>query len=96
MSKGWEGGSTRKWRRIRLTVLRRDGYVCQLRILGICTYKATHVHHIKGKKFGDDPAWLVAACMACNLHVGDPTTHYDAGTSRPPIDPEPRPTRLLD
>ena len=29
-------------------------------------------HHIRGKRHGDDPAWLVAACRACNLYIGDP------------------------
>ena len=72
MSKGWEGGSTRAWRRTRLAVLKRDRYRCQLKLQG-CTTMAHHVHHTKGKAMGDDPAHLVAACAACNLKVGDPT-----------------------
>lgn len=27
---GWRGGSTRRWRRVRLFVLSRDGYRCQV------------------------------------------------------------------
>ncbi len=72
MSKGWEGGSTRGWRKIRLAVLQRDHYVCQLRINGVCTYRADCAHHLDGKALGDSPDRCVASCTPCNLHVGDP------------------------
>lgn len=72
MSEGWAGGSTRKWRKIRATVLQRDAHVCQLRIPGTCTYKADCVHHLVGKKHGDNPKDLVASCTPCNLAIGDP------------------------
>lgn len=73
MSRSWVKGSTRAWRRLRRLVLERDGYICQLKIEGVCTGLATHVHHTLGRAItGDDPAYLVAACEACNLHVGDP------------------------
>lgn len=75
MSKGWSGGSTRRWRKTRAAVLARDGYVCQVRLEG-CTGKATHAHHTRGKQLGDDPAQLVASCASCNLKTGDPT-RYD-------------------
>ena len=78
-SKGWDGGSTRAWRRKRKRVLERDSYRCQLKLEG-CTGRATHVHHVKGKAMGDDERWLLAACASCNLKTGDPTKH----------DPEPR------
>ena len=74
MSKGWEGGSTRRWRKIRTHVLERDNYRCQLKLDG-CTTTATTAHHTKGKKHGDDPRHLLAACQHCNLKVGDPTRH---------------------
>lgn len=80
MSKGWESGSTRAWRRTRRAVLERDRYRCQLQLPG-CTTRATHVHHTRGKQMGDDPAHLVAACAHCNLATGDPSKH----------DPEPNP-----
>lgn len=36
------------------------------------------MHHTHGKAVtGDDPRYLVAACEACNLHIGDPTQHDD-------------------
>lgn len=85
MSRSWAKGSTRAWRRTRALVLQRDGYQCQLQIPGVCTTRATHVHHTKGRAItGDDPAHLVAACAPCNLQVGDPTTRRH--------DPPPRPT----
>ena len=83
MSLSWKGGSTRAWRRLRAWVLARDGYRCRLRVPGVCTGRATCVHHTLGKRVtGDDPRYLVAACTQCNLKVGDP--------ARSP-DPAPRP-----
>lgn len=32
-----------------------------------------HVHHVRGKQFGDDMNFLVAACGPCNIKIGDPT-----------------------
>lgn len=75
MSEGWKGGSTRAWRRIRTIVLKRDGYVCQLQIEGTCVHRADSVHHVLGKRHGDDPAHLLASCTPCNLKIGDPQRH---------------------
>jgi 5-methylcytosine-specific restriction endonuclease McrA len=80
---GWDkqGGSTRAWRRIKAAVIERDGRRCKLQLAG-CTRIATTAHHIYGKAAtGDDPRYLVAACQACNLKVGDPSR----------ADPEPLP-----
>jgi 5-methylcytosine-specific restriction endonuclease McrA len=77
VSNGWQGGSTRRWRKVRLLVLARDGYACKIKLPG-CTGKATHVHHTQGKQLGDDPAYLVASCEHCNLKTGDPTRHDPA------------------
>ncbi|QJY51227.1 HNH endonuclease [Pseudonocardia broussonetiae] len=83
MSRAWEGGSTRAWRKVRAGVLARDGHRCQLRVPGICTTRATHAHHTVGREVsGDDPASIVAACAACNLHVGDPRKHDPAPSPR--------------
>jgi 5-methylcytosine-specific restriction endonuclease McrA len=82
MSEGWKSGSSRRWRRIRAGVLRRDRYRCQLQITGVCRIDAPlwggHVHHVHGKKQcggcrADDPSHLVAACAPCNLHLGEPS-----------------------
>lgn len=89
MSRSWVGGSTRAWRRVRAHVLARDGHRCRLRLPGVCTALATHVHHTHGRAVtGDDPDYLVAACAPCNLKIGDP-----AKPRRPerPSDPDPRP-----
>jgi 5-methylcytosine-specific restriction endonuclease McrA len=45
VSKGWEGGSTRAWRKARALVLHRDGHTCQIGLTG-CTKRATHADHI--------------------------------------------------
>lgn len=86
MSKAWAGGSTSRWRRVRASILHRDGGVCLLACPGTwpvmggvahCTGTATQVHHVHGKNRCrgcaiDDPTHLISACKACNLHVGDP------------------------
>ena len=34
---------------------------------------AGHAHHTRGRDVtGDDPRFIVAACPACNLHIGNP------------------------
>jgi len=73
---------------VRSAVLERDGYQCRAHTDGwctkanrktdhTCTVQADQAHHIRGKAFGDDPAWIVAACKACNLHIGDPDQQTD-------------------
>jgi 5-methylcytosine-specific restriction endonuclease McrA len=83
MSNAWAKGSTTRWRKLRLLVLNRDGWVCQL-----CGHRidprvrhphprSAHVHHTKGKAYGDDPEHLQAAHRECNLAAGDPTAAPD-------------------
>lgn len=73
MSRAWKSGSTTRWRRVRAAVLERDQHRCQLRIQGVCTTTADQVHHLVSRATaGDDPRYLVAACRACNLKVGEP------------------------
>jgi 5-methylcytosine-specific restriction protein A len=89
MTQDWTKGSTRAWRQLRQQILDRDNHTCQLQIPGVCTHRATHVHHINGRTEGDNPENLQAACAECNLHVGDPTMRrHRAAQDRP--DPEPR------
>lgn len=39
---------------------------------------AGHAHHTLGRAVtGDDPRYIVAACAACNRHIGDPTAAAD-------------------
>lgn len=92
MSNAWRNGSSAQWREIRLIVLERDQWKCRIRLEGTwrgkdggerhCLINADCVHHTRDRRvFGDDPAYLVAACSPCNLKVGDPTRG----------DPEPTP-----
>ena len=93
VSRAWARGSTRAWRKLRLTVLAQHGYRCQLRCPGEwpvhggmarCLGRADCVHHTLGRAItGDDPTYLTAACTPCNAHIGDPTRAPD-----PP--PQPR------
>jgi len=80
MSKAWAGGSTAAWRGVRLLVLRRDQYRCQIRGPR-CTTVATQAAHIVPKSQGgtDHPDNVRAACAPCNLSHVDETS-----------DPEPR------
>ena len=57
-------GSTRKWRKIREKVLKRDHYTCK-----ICHKRATHCDHIKKRRYGgkDTMRNLRALCQHCNL-----------------------------
>ena len=88
---GWQGGSTRAWRKTRAMVLRRDRYRCQLRRPG-CTLRADCVHHLDGKAAGDNPARLLASCQHCNLAIGDPTkTRGNGKANRASYDPPPSP-----
>jgi hypothetical protein len=78
MSKAWQGGSTRAWRKARARVLARDGWQCMVKVPGVCTHVATCVHHVLGRSItGDDPSHMVASCTECNLSIGDPTTAPD-------------------
>lgn len=77
----WESGSTRGWRRIRSLVLRRDGYRCRVQVPGVCSGRATCVHHTVGRGItGDDPAYLLSSCRECNERIGDPTQHDPPST----------------
>lgn len=73
----------RAWGKLRAQILERDGYRCKVVLPDKCTGRAECVHHTLGRWVtGDDPRYLVAACNACNLAIGDPR-------KRP--DPEPLP-----
>lgn len=84
MSKGWAapGMRTRAQRRQREQMLAdnvatNDG-MCTLAIEGVCTGKATQVHHTLGIAVtGHDPRYMVPACAECNHHVGDPAKAVD-------------------
>jgi 5-methylcytosine-specific restriction endonuclease McrA len=58
----------RRWAALRLEILERDGWVCQIRHPG-CKGEATMVDHIVPRRVGggDEPANLRAACSPCNI-----------------------------
>lgn len=74
MSKGWERGSTRAWRKYRSQRLYDAGGICQLKLDG-CEIYATQVHHLDGVKAGmipADPTRGIASCEQCNRKAGEP------------------------
>lgn len=75
MSAPWAGGSTYAWRRLRIVVLNRDSWRCQIPKAdgSLCLAPATHVDHIVPRSKGGahlDMANLRAACAPCNLSRG--------------------------
>jgi 5-methylcytosine-specific restriction endonuclease McrA len=80
MSKAWAKGSTRAWRKTRLRILARDGWLCQIKG-PTCTTRATQVHHVLGKGVSERDEHLLSACQPCNNAIGSPVGR----------DPEPTP-----
>lgn len=69
-----------RWRAVRIKVLTTNAEVnggrCQLMIDGVCTHRATQVHHTRSRAIvGDNPDYLMAVCKECNLLVGEPEKH---------------------
>ncbi|WP_194922942.1 HNH endonuclease [Catenulispora pinisilvae] len=61
------GGSTRAWRKLRASILDRDGWRCHW-----CGAVATTVDHVVPRAAGgdDSPGNLVASCSRCNCSRG--------------------------
>jgi len=61
-------------------ILRRDGYVCQVRLPG-CTVRATAVDHIYPRAWGGRavPENLRAACSNCNNGRNNPDRRFFKG-----------------
>lgn len=84
-------GSTRRWRKLRLMVLERDGWRCQLPADGVgdalCHAWAAHVDHITPRAAGgtDDLANLRAACATHNLRRGSGLPRSTAARPRPAL-----------
>lgn len=80
----------RAWRTVRARVLARDRHVCQLRIAGVCTGRATTADHVipvvrwpEGEYVESN---LVAACAKCNRRKSFKVTGW-RGRARDEIDP---------
>jgi hypothetical protein len=65
-------GGTRKWRKLRELILKRDRFTC-----GYCGAPATTVDHIVSRAeckqrgiYADHPVNLIAACSDCNTSKG--------------------------
>lgn len=90
MSRSWRdrtGYHSYRHRRASILAANRhdNGGRCTLNIPDTCTGTATQVHHVKGKRYGDETKHMVPACAECNRAVGDP-----ARTANP--DPTPHST----
>lgn len=75
MSKGWAGGSTSQWRRLRSQVIARDHGQCQLTEVGGPCMGGLTVHHRLGVEISGlicDPIMLTTACARHNRMVGQP------------------------
>ena len=77
---------SRDWKRVRLAVLARDGYVC-----AYCGQDANTVDHVVSIKAGGDPLSLencVSACRRCNSAKGSRSQSvFLARNSTPPAFP---------
>ena len=77
---------SRDWKRVRLAVLARDGYVC-----AYCGQDATTVDHVVSIKAGGNPLDMencVAACRRCNSSKGSRSQGvFLAANSTPPAFP---------
>jgi hypothetical protein len=60
---------SKPWRDQAKRVLRIRRYRCELRFPGVCTYRATQVHHRTYERFGGEErdSDLMAVCRECNL-----------------------------
>lgn len=72
MAHNWTNTNNRRhrlpgnWKTLRLRILRRDRWLCQIRYEGYCTVTATDVDHYGTDIDDHRPQSLRAACSACN------------------------------
>jgi 5-methylcytosine-specific restriction enzyme A len=83
--------ATARWRRLRLRVLKRDGYICQMGLPG-CTLEATQVDHVLsiaqgGNPFAEDQCRSV--CARCHLAKSSQEAARGRGRHKrtPPVHP---------
>lgn len=72
---------TRRWKKLRLQVLRRDGYTCVY-----CGDVATQADHVWPRSKGGEDTLenCVAACASCNSLKRDTMGVFSATTATPP------------
>jgi 5-methylcytosine-specific restriction endonuclease McrA len=71
MSQFWAQSANKnnpQYKRMRLLVLARDQYICQIRNSNVCTYNATVVDHVVPvtRENMCDPLNMRASCKQCN------------------------------
>jgi hypothetical protein len=73
---------TQRWKKQRLRVLKRDGYIC-----AYCGNEATQVDHVISRKVGGshDLENLVACCAPCNSAKGAKEGFFLGRGSTPPV-----------
>ena len=75
---------TGEWKKLRLRILARDGYVC-----AYCGQEANQVDHVVAIANGGDvydPENLVASCRRCNLAKGTKeSAFFSQPSSTPPV-----------
>jgi 5-methylcytosine-specific restriction endonuclease McrA len=90
-SKGWANGSARRWRQIRIMVLMRDNWTCQLRGPR-CKGRASCVDHLvplsEGGQMYPPLSMLRASCGPCN---SDRRFEHTKPKTPQPETPEPHP-----
>ena len=72
----WGKGGSRSWRKVRMEVLERDNFECQLRF-DCCIWAATEVHHTTGiagsmlarGMVQDEADFCVSVCAPCHQRV---------------------------
>lgn len=89
MGHNWSNANNRRyrlppnWKTLRLQILRRDQWRCQIRYEGYCTGKATDVDHYGADPDDHRPQSLRAACSACNQRRNILTRPKPPSTKRP-------------
>jgi 5-methylcytosine-specific restriction endonuclease McrA len=91
-SKSQRAIGTQKWKKLRLIVLARDGYVCYVCGSG----DANQVDHIYPRSKGGaafDPLNCAAICRPCNMRKGDKV--FLAKEATPPVFPMSSPSETV-
>ena len=71
--------ATKKWERVRKSILRRDGYMCQECKRYGKLHEGNHVHHIFPVEHYPELAWepknMITLCQNCHNAMHDRDTH---------------------
>lgn len=91
----WQGDprtGTGRWRKLRVRILRRDGYLCVR-----CGAKARDVDHVNGDHTDDRPENLQSLCQPCHKAKSAAEAAYARWHRHPRRRPaEPHPGLIVD